>query len=276
MLTLNKIKEIQEKYELQVHAKKRFGQNFLIDENVLKHIIEVADIKGKEVIEVGPGMGSLTVFVIPEAKKLTAYEIDRDMVKVLNGEIKEKNFELIEGDFLKQELDWEDQKTLVANLPYYITSDILFKLFENVDKFDRAIIMIQNEVADRLSAPVGSKQYGKLTISTNYFATVKKEFVVKPSSFSPAPKVNSAIVSLTFNKKQELDNKEFLVFVKKSFTQRRKTLFNNWKLIMSPEKARELIMFLELPEAIRPQNLTVEHYKKAFTEYKKYVEQPVK
>ncbi|TCG11589.1 16S rRNA (adenine(1518)-N(6)/adenine(1519)-N(6))-dimethyltransferase RsmA [Mycoplasma todarodis] len=269
MLTLNKIKELQTKYELQVHAKKRFGQNFLIDQNVLEHIIEVADIKGKDVVEVGPGMGSLTVFLLPEAKKLTAYEIDKDMITVLNGEIKDENFELIDGDFLKQPLEWEGKKTLVANLPYYITSDILFRLFENVEKFDKAVIMIQDEVADRLSAPVGSKQYGKLTISTNYYATVKKEFVVKPSSFSPAPRVNSAIVSLTFNKTQDLDNKAFLEFVKKSFTQRRKTLFNNWKLIMGPEAAKELILEMGLKESVRPQELTNKQFEEAFLKFTK-------
>ncbi len=270
MLTLNKIKELQSKYGLQIHAKKRFGQNFLIDPKILENIIKVADIKHKEVVEVGPGMGSLTVFLLPEAKKITAYEIDKDMINVLSGEIKDEKFELIDGDFLKQELNWNGQKTLVANIPYYITSDILFKLFENVEKFDKAIIMIQDEVANRLSAPIGSKQYGKLTISTNYYATVKKEFVVKPTSFSPIPKVNSAIVSLTFNKTQNLNNKNFLQFVKLSFTQRRKTLFNNWKLIMGPEKAKRIIEEMELKNSIRPQELSIEQFENAFLKYTKY------
>ncbi|NQZ29349.1 MAG: ribosomal RNA small subunit methyltransferase A [Mycoplasmatales bacterium] len=269
MLTLNKIKELQNKYELQIHAKKRFGQNFLIDQNVLEHIIKVANIKNKEVVEVGPGMGSLTTFLLPEVKKLTAYEIDEDMIKVLSGEIKAKHFELINGDFLKQPLEWEGKRTLVANLPYYITSDILFRLFENVEKFDKAIIMIQDEVADRLSAPVGSKQYGKLTISTNYYATVKKEFVVKPSSFSPAPRVNSAIVTLEFNKTQNLNNKAFLEFVKKSFTQRRKTLFNNWKLMMGPIEAKTMILEMGLKESVRPQELTNAQFEQAFLKFNK-------
>ncbi len=264
MLTLNKIRELQNKYNLNTHAKKRFGQNFLIDKNVLNNIIKIADIKDKEVVEIGPGMGSLTVFLLPEVKMLTAYEIDKDMNKILSGEITDDKFTLINGDFLKQSFEWEGKKTLVANLPYYITSEILFRLFENIDKFDKAVIMLQEEVADRLCAPIGSKQYGKLTISTNYYATVKKEFVVKPFSFYPSPRVNSAIVTLVFNKQQSLDNKAFLEFIKKSFTQRRKTLFNNWKLFIGPEKAKELILELNLKDSVRPQELSNKQFEEAF------------
>ncbi len=263
MLTLTKIKELQQKYELNIHAKKRFGQNFLIDKTILKKIIKVADIKNKEVVEVGPGMGSLTIFLLEMAKELTAFEIDQDMIKVLSGEIKDNNFKLIEGDFLKQDLDWKNKKTLVANIPYYITSDILFKLFKNINKFDKAVLMIQEEVCDRLVAPVGSKQYGKLTISANHFATIKKEFVVKPQSFSPAPKVNSAIVTLTFNKNNNIDN-GFLEFVKDSFAMRRKKLVNNWKRIMPMQDCLKIMQELKIKDTARPQELTYETFLKAY------------
>ncbi len=266
MLTLKDIKALQSKYEL--HAKKRFGQNFLIDTNVLTNIAKVANIKDKDVIEIGPGLGSLTTVLLNEAKSLTAFEIDNDMIRVLEGEINNPKFSLIKGDFLKHDLEWEGKRTLVANLPYYITSDILFRLFNNIDKFDRAIVMIQDEVADRLTAPVGSKQYGKLTISANHFTNIKKEFVVKPSSFSPAPKVNSAIISLEFKKESNIDSKSFLEFIKHSFRQRRKTLFNNWKEIMDKDKASQLIQELGLAPDIRPQNLTLDNYKKAFLKAK--------
>ncbi len=263
MLTLNDINSLQKKYEL--HAKKRFGQNFLIDQNVLKKIIDVANIKSKDVVEVGPGLGSLTTCLLPLVKSLTAYEIDPDMIRVLNGEINSPKFELIAGDFLKETLTWKGKKTLVANLPYYITSDILFKLFENKDKFDRAIIMIQDEVADRLVAPVGNKQYGKLTISANHFAKIKKEFVVSPQSFTPSPKVHSAVISLEFNDLDSVESMDFLKFLKGSFRQRRKTLFNNWKEIIGSNEARSLIEEMQFDPAIRPQNLTHDDYWKAFS-----------
>ncbi|MCP4336932.1 MAG: 16S rRNA (adenine(1518)-N(6)/adenine(1519)-N(6))-dimethyltransferase RsmA [Mycoplasma sp.] len=262
MLTLNDIKDLQKKYEIK--TKKRFGQNFLIDSNVLNNIIEISNIKNKKVVEIGPGLGSLTRMLLKDTEELTAFEIDDDMIRVLEGEINNDKFKLIKGDFLKQTLDWKGKRTLIANLPYYITSDILFKLFENTNKFDKAIIMIQDEVADRLIAPVGSKQYGKLTISTNHFALIKKNFVVKPNSFFPVPKVNSAVISLEFKEPSNINDKEFLEFVKLSFKQRRKTLFNNWKDIMGSNNAKELIESLGLDLSIRPQNLTLENYKNAF------------
>ncbi len=264
MLTLNEIKSLFRKYE--VAPSKRFGQNFLMDQNVLKNILKVADIKGKDVIEIGPGLGSLTHLLLQEAKNTYSYEVDADMIKVLEGEIDKPSFHLIQGDFLKADFDWEGQRTVVANIPYYITSDILFKLFKNATKFDRAILMMQEEVADRLSAKVGSKTYGKLTVTANYFSDskIKKEFVVKPTAFIPAPKVNSAIVSIEFSHTDK--DPLFTEFVKKCFTMRRKTLYNNLKTITTNEIAHAAIVKLGFKESIRPQELTLSDFENLFKE----------
>ena len=262
MLKQSDILKLYEKYN--VKASKRFGQNFLIDQNILKNILKVADIKGKDVIEIGPGLGSLTHFLLDEAKSVTSYEIDNDMIKVLKGEINSPRFVLIEGDFLKTEIQDLGRKTVVANIPYNITSDILFKLFEMGDKVDKAVIMMQKEVAQRLSAPVGSKQYGKLSITANFFSNISYEFTVPASAFLPSPKVESAVVSFKFKNKNFKNAKDFLFFVKGCFSMRRKTLNNNLKGMYGPEKSSKIIKKMGLSENIRPQGLTLEQYEELF------------
>lgn len=258
MLKQSDILNLYEKYG--VEASKRFGQNFLIDHNILRKIIEVADVKGKEVIEVGPGLGSLTLPLLEEAKKVTSYEIDKDMIKVLNGEIKSEKFDLIEGDFLKASFDWSGKKTIVANIPYYITTDILFKIFENIDRFDKAVLMVQEEVADRITAKVGNSEYGKLSVTCCYFADVKKEIYVSPSCFLPAPKVSSAVISLTFKDVNYKDSVKFIEFIKNCFAQRRKTIFNNLKQILGSEKAKQILAKNNIKESVRPQELSLNDF----------------
>lgn len=262
MLTQKDVFNIYDKYN--VSANKRFGQNFLVDHNILDKIIEAGNVKNKDVIEIGPGLGSLTIPLLDNAKTVTSYEIDEDMIRVLKGEINNPNFNLIEGDFLKASFDWEGKKTVVANIPYNITSDILFTLFKNTNKFDCAVLMMQKEVAERLIAPVGSKQYGKLTISTDIFAEVSKVTLVSPKCFIPAPKVTSMVVKLDFKNNEYLTNVEFLEFIKKSFTHRRKTFFNNLKLIIGPERAIEIIKSMNFKESIRPQEISPSDFKKIF------------
>lgn len=262
MLTPKDVMALYDKYEVQ--ASKRFGQNFLVDHNVLNKIIEGADIQGKDVIEIGPGLGSLTIPLLQNAKSVTSYEIDEDMIRVLNGEIVNPNFHLIKGDFLEADFTWEGRKDLVANIPYNITSDILFKLFANSHKFHSATLMMQKEVAERLVAPVGSSEYGKLTISTQIFADVKKVVIAKPQAFIPAPKVTSMVVKLTFNDVDFADQKKLLEFIKLCFAQRRKTLFNNLKNIFGADKARALIETMKLKDSIRPQELSKDQFVELF------------
>ena len=254
VLNSTDIKNLYKKYN--VNASKKFGQNFLIDQNILNNIIDVSEINGKDVIEIGPGLGSLTHYLIKDAKTVTSYEIDEDMIKVLKEEIKSENFNLIEGDFLNANFDYDGKRTIVANIPYNITSDILFKLFENSKKIDRAVIMMQKEVAERLNAPVGSKSYGKLTISAQHFSEIKYEFTVPENSFVPAPKVKSAVVTFNFKNIDFENSNDFLKFVKQCFSMRRKTLFNNLKNFLGHEIARKLVDYLNMGDAVRPQELS--------------------
>lgn len=262
MLTQKDVFNLYEKYN--VSANKRFGQNFLVDHNILNMIINAGNTKNKDVIEIGPGLGSLTFPLLDNSNSVTSYEIDEDMIRVLRGEIDNPNFKLVEGDFLKASFDWEDKRTVVANIPYNITSDILFTLFKNSSKFDCAILMMQKEVAERLIAPVGDKQYGKLTISANIFADVSKVTLVSPNCFIPAPKVTSMVVKLDFKENAYSENEKFLEFIKKCFTHRRKTFYNNLKLLIGPEKALELIKSMNFKESIRPQEISPNDFRKIF------------
>ena len=260
MYSITEIKKLFDKYE--VGPSKRFGQNFLIDLNILNKIVKVFDIKDQDVIEVGPGLGSLTHMILKEAKSLTSYEIDEDMIRVIKSEINNEKFTLVEGDFLRANLEWEGKKICVANIPYNITSDILFKLFENKDKVSKAVLMVQKEVAQRLTANIGAKDYSKLTVTANYFADVKYEFTVPANAFLPAPKVDSAIISLDF-KDVETDH-DFVKFIKRCFAMRRKTLYNNLKQFVDADKAKEAILSISDNESIRPQELSLNNYIKLF------------
>ncbi|MCK5807244.1 MAG: ribosomal RNA small subunit methyltransferase A [Mycoplasmataceae bacterium] len=266
MLTLDEIQKLYSKYDVQ--ASKRFGQNFLIDQKVLKHIIEVSDADNADVIEIGPGLGSLSLYLLEVVNSLKAYELDRNMIRVLKGEIKDPKFELLEGDFLKV---FEEPKTVsnvIANIPYNITSDILFKLFENSKNIKRATLMVQKEVGMRLTAHVGTSNYGKLTVTAMHFAKVNYEFTVPSKAFYPAPKVDSAIITIDFNHAKYEESKDFLLFVKKCFTMRRKTLYNNLRQFLDPEYAREVISLVSDNQSIRPQNIDYKSFVKMFNEVK--------
>ena len=265
MLNQKDILNLYKKYE--VSASKRFGQNFLVNESVVKKIIAASQITGQDVVEIGPGLGSLTLSLLEDAKSVTSYEIDRDMIRVLESEINDDKFTLVPGDFLKADLDWEGKKVAVANIPYNITSDILFTFFKNTHKFKSATLMMQKEVAYRLLARVGAKDYGKLTLTTQLFGTVEKVVLVKPNSFIPAPKVDSMVVKINFNEVNYEDQKDIMEFIKKCFSQRRKTLYNNLKLQMEAPKAKQLIADLGFKESIRPQELTLEEFRMLFDKF---------
>ena len=218
--------------------KKKFGQNFLKDENILNKIINVSDIKDNSlIIEVGPGNGALTSKLIDTGNTVLSYEIDSDLESILLDKFKDKeNFNLIMGDFLDRDIkeDIKDFKYeniyLVANLPYYITTPIINKVIEEID-VDKMVIMVQKEVGDRLSSKVGSRDYSSLTVFLNYYFDIKKEFIVGKNCFVPSPNVDSAIVSLT-KKENRLYVKDMDLFerlVRDSFQFKRKNLRNNLK-----------------------------------------------
>lgn len=212
---------------------KRFGQNYLQDQNIIKKIIAEIDPKENEtIIEIGPGQGAITKLLLESKAKLTAIEIDKRVIDDLQNRF--TNLNLFQSDFLKLDLNKfihsrQQKLRIVGNIPYNITSPILFKLFENNTLIQDAVFMVQYEVAKRMTAKMGSKDYGILSVLLEYFGNTKLAFKVSPNVFYPKPNVDSAVVHINFNDKRE--NPEFnLMFksiVKSSFGNRRKTLKNS-------------------------------------------------
>ena len=216
--------------------KKKFGQNFIVDKNIIDNIVKKADIdKDTLVIEIGPGAGSLTYKLGEVAKNVIAYEIDESVKKILEKNI-QSNTSIIYDDFLKRDISKDiikyDYKKLyvVANLPYYITTPIIIKLIESKIDIDKIVVMVQKEVGNRFKASCNTKEYNALTVFLNYYFTVEKLFDVSKNVFIPRPNVDSIVVS--FTKKERLylkDEKLFHRLIKDSFKQKRKNLKNNLK-----------------------------------------------
>lgn len=277
MNTLKKTKMILNKYDIK--ANKRFGQNFLIDDNILENIVEVSNIsKSDLVIEIGPGLGNLTEYIIDKAGYMLLVEIDNKMIQILNERFKEKdNYSLLNNDVLKINLDEkidEIEKKLnikfnkikvVANLPYYITTPILFKLLQDESRIDSITVMVQKEVAERMVAHSKTKDYGILTLMVKYLSDANIEFVVPKESFIPAPNVTSAIISLRKNKKFNVkDEKLFFDLIHKSFAKRRKTMINSLNLSnfngLEKEKVNEIFSKLGMDKNVRAEELEIEDY----------------
>lgn len=220
--------------------KKKFGQNFIIDENIIKSIVTKAEIdKETLVIEIGPGAGSLTYGLAMTAKNVLCYEIDTTLNEILSGNLKGfDNIDVKYEDFLKadviRDIGKYDYKKLyvVANLPYYITTPIIIKLIEDKIDVDKIVVMVQKEVGDRFKAEPGSKDYGSLSIFLKYYFDVNKIMDVSKNVFLPKPNVDSIVVCFSKRKERIKVNNETLFFklVKDSFVQKRKTLRNNLKI----------------------------------------------
>lgn len=243
-------------------AKKRFGQNFLKDKNLLKKIVDKAEIKDQMVIEIGPGQGALTGFLAQSAKQVIAYEIDYSLKPIL--EVIEKahdNLKIYYQDFLETDLSQLDHDYhVVANVPYYITTPILFKLLES-NHILSATMMIQKEVCERILATPKDKQYNALSIIVKSMADVKKVMDVKRQLFFPVPKVDSAVIRLAMYKTPKLDKKG-IELVKAAFQQKRKTLVNNWHQAYGVKKST-LAQFLsdnQMDPNIRAEHLTLDEF----------------
>ncbi len=220
--------------------KKSFGQNFLTDTNILQKIVDTAEIdKNVNVIEIGPGIGALTEFLAENAAEVMAFEIDERLVPILEDTLHDHdNVKVINEDVLKADLQTRVKEfenpdlpiKVVANLPYYITTPILMHLIESKIPFAEFVVMMQKEVADRISAEPNTKSYGSLSIAVQYYMTAKVAFVVPRTVFVPAPNVDSAILKMTRRKQPlvEVKDEDFFFRVSKaSFVHRRKTLWNN-------------------------------------------------
>ncbi len=226
-----------EKYN--VKFKKKFGQNFLKDINIVKRIVDISGLDSHSlVIEVGPGGAILTCELASRAKNVLAYEIDRELMDELSKKIAcFDNIDVVFQDFLEANLKMDiqhysyDKLFFVSNVPYYITTPILLKLIQSKLKFEKIIMMVQKEVGDRFSTPPGSREYGSITVLLNYFFDVKKEFFVSRKQFVPEPNVDSVVVSFKEkeNKLELIDFAHFEQLVKDSFQFKRKTIRNNLK-----------------------------------------------
>ncbi|WP_174720921.1 16S rRNA (adenine(1518)-N(6)/adenine(1519)-N(6))-dimethyltransferase RsmA [Streptococcus periodonticum] len=220
--------------------KKSFGQNFLTDTNILQKIVDTAEIdRNVNVIEIGPGIGALTEFLAENAAEVMTFEIDERLVPILADTLRDfDNVRVVNEDILKSDLQARIKEfanpnlpiKVVANLPYYITTPILMHLIESGIPFSEFVVMMQREVADRISAQPNSKSYGSLSIAVQYYMTAKVAFIVPRTVFVPAPNVDSAILKMTRRDKPAVEVKDeafFFKVSKASFTHRRKTLWNN-------------------------------------------------
>ncbi|MEA4115349.1 16S rRNA (adenine(1518)-N(6)/adenine(1519)-N(6))-dimethyltransferase RsmA [Mycoplasma sp. 744] len=255
-----------------IQAKKKFGQNFLIDKKIIQRIIDLVESKNKKILEIGPGLGALSKFLVKECTEFKAFEIDNQMIDYLltNQILQEKH--LIKGDFLKIDLTPFNDYEIVGNIPYNITSEILLKIFEYRHLFKRAIIMMQKEVADRLVAKHNTINYSKLTITAQYVANIKKHFLINKNAFNPSPKVDSAIVEFKF-KQIKNDNYETLKdFFKLCFFARRKKLNYSLKQKYKENTIQKAFQELKLNSNVRIQQLDLDLILKLFSLLEKYKE----
>lgn len=251
--------------------KPKLGQNFLIDMQAARRILDaLGDISHSVVIEIGPGRGALTKELAQHAGRLVAVEFDRVLAEELRKDFAEKpNVEIVQANFLDISLSEfltsgnsriSEQARVVGNIPYYITSDILLRLFEQHESVDTIIVMVQREVADRLVAEPGSRDYALLTVTAQLFADAERLFTLPPSAFRPPPQVHSSVLRMRIAPKAQtlgVDSRAFLTFCKLAFAQKRKTLFNNLRGHFSPEEVRRVLHSAAVPGDVRAEALSV-------------------
>jgi 16S rRNA (adenine1518-N6/adenine1519-N6)-dimethyltransferase len=271
----------------RITNKPKLGQHFLTDHAAAVRIVEaLGDLSQRTVFEIGPGRGVLTSLLARRARRLIAVELDR----VLAAQLRMKfaltpNVEIIEADVLKVdlhsvfgpkpgstrpglELTLEPVRA-VGNIPYYITSDLLLRLFEHRQYFESMVLMVQAEVAERLAAKPGGSEYGLLSATAQLYARVEKLFTLAPEAFSPPPKVHSSVVRLTLQPRLEslkVPEREFVDFLKLTFGQKRKTLWNNLKLSYEPDILRAALDKAKIKPAVRAEALTLEKNATLFRE----------
>lgn len=254
---INYVKDILNKNNIS--PKKKYGQNFLIDENIVKKISNVSSDPNLLTIEIGPGLGALSEYLIKDSKDYIAYEIDKDMYKILKEEFKEAN--IINKDFLDVDLnEYKEKVNITSNLPYYVTTAILEKIIKSNLDINKITIMIQKEVEARLISDINTDDYSPLNIFLKLFYDYKHEMNVSRNCFYPQPNVDSVVISFKKNN-LKIDNKEFFEFLELCFKNRRKTLNNNLK---DKYNVNELIKKMNFKENIRAQEIKKEEYLKMY------------
>ena len=259
--------------------KPKLGQHFLEDSSLAARMVDaLGDISQSTVLEIGPGRGALTSTLVRKARRIIAVETDRVLAAQLRMHFSlTPNIEIIEGDILAIDLDTlfgpkpgstrpgmeqvPERVRVVGNLPYFITSDILLRLFEYRKYFDTMVLMVQKEVADRLAARPGTKEYGLLSATAQLYSQVERLFTVPPGAFSPPPKVNSAVIRLVLTPRLDslgVNEAEFIRFLKLSFGQKRKTLWNNLKSRYGSEDLTRAMQRAKVKPTIRAEALSLE------------------
>jgi 16S rRNA (adenine1518-N6/adenine1519-N6)-dimethyltransferase len=239
-----------------VRAKKHLGQHFLKDEVIAQKIADTLHLKGyNKVLEIGPGMGVLTKYLLEKDIELAAMDLDRDSISFLEANYLHKNLQLLEADFLRYDLSdifGEDQFAITGNFPYNISTQIVFKTLENKEKIPEFTGMFQKEVAQRICAKEGNKTYGILSVLTQVFYDAEYLFTVPPTVFNPPPKVESGVLRLSRKEDYSLacDEKMLYKVVKTAFQQRRKTLRNSLKSFNLSDKIKEDTIFDQRPEQL--------------------------
>lgn len=266
--------EILQKYNF--NFQKKFGQNFLIDTSVLDRIVKAAEITENDFcLEIGPGIGTMTQYLAEKAREVVAVEIDKNLLPILEETLADyKNVTVINDDILKLDiLKIVEQKNggrpikVVANLPYYITTPIIMGLFEQQIPVKSITVMVQKEVAERMQAGPGTKDYGALSLAVQYYAKPEVVAKVPPNCFMPRPGVGSAVIRLTRHEKPIVhveDERKMFSLIRASFGQRRKTLVNSLTNAPEPgvtkERVAAVLEEMELPPLIRGEALTLEQF----------------
>ncbi len=240
--------------------KKKFGQNFIFDKNLLSAICDDAEIcPDDEVLEIGSGAGTLTTQIAEKGKKVVSYEIDRDLQEHLLG-LNLVNAKFVFGDIMDYEIpkieeDFSGEYKMIANLPYYITTPIIFKFLKGSEKLKSLTIMVQKEVAQRMVAGQGGKDYGVLSVMINFFGSAKINRIVSRANFHPQPNVDSAVVTIKIDREKypQIDKNKFYKFIQCVFSMRRKTLRNNLSTLISKEN---LLLIDENTLAVRAETLS--------------------
>ena len=276
---MESIKALIQRYN--VVAKKALGQNFLIDTGVVEDILDAAEItKDDLVLEIGPGLGSMTLEIAKRAGKVVAVELDQSLIPILNAYLFGYDVTVLHKDILKVNIEEEIMKPygtkpdgtpyclkVVSNLPYYITTPIIMKLLEDGIPAERMLFMVQLEVAERMCAGPGTKAYGALSVAIRYYSEPENLFTVPPHAFMPRPGVDSAVVRLAVRNKpqrEDVDRKQFFKTVKAAFAQRRKTLVNSLAnagyFSLSKEQYQEILVEMGLPADVRGERLSIDDF----------------
>ena len=251
--------------------KPKLGQNFLVDAGATRRIVDaLGDISHSVVIEIGPGRGALTKLLAQGAGHLIATELDRDLAKALEHEFRDEPYvKIVEGDFLSASIPEllrsisvpeSARVKVVGNIPYYITSDILLRLFEQHEHIETVVLMMQKEVADRVVAEPKSRDYGLLTVTARLFTDAERLLTLPPGAFSPPPQVHSSVLRLRIAPKGErlgVNTRDFLNFCKLAFAQKRKTLFNNLRGVYDESSVRAALQGVGVHASARAEELSL-------------------